>query len=738
MTNGHDAPVISRSSDFYNRWIIAQSISKVIQASPLDWSTRIGVYGGWGDGKTSLLNFLEKQQNDAGNIVIRYSSWGAGNELEAWDDFGRALIFGLDKAGINLGWFSRLKGRCHSWAGGLPGAGKLLGGAVKNITQIPGSDVGVEYASTIITKRLKITKFDVADIQSQLGMRKVIIFIDDLDRSDPAIIPKLLLILREVLDYSKFIFILAFDKAVVAKSLESYNAAWGSAQTNFLDKVVDFSFELPPPSLKQVCDLAYSQFALLAPFVPYEAIKDVRELLPSNPRKLKLLIRMVGSMSQEVDRHESSELDWNLILLFSLLRAESEPFTNTLLSEVISAGKFSWYQWKVLAQNTGAVEDAQITELMQRCPGINTPRVTILVNRLREACSLQSAEQITYMAMFALSPHNITWGEFKSFFKEWRLSKSRDLINQFIQERSIESGDQLANVEEEFIDTCLKYYALLLERAASISDGNEHYALILELNDLIELLDGCLLNAKTALVLRNEFLVEGWKNLYALLLQWRHFNANRGESDLRKLELDYLLRFADVINNPMPIYETLKPGAEFDIPLFDARSEDLKRGFTRSIADHIEGAAINSAYKFIREPGKIKKLRSKDDYFAEKFLLTNFDSPCFNEPHYRQFIEEVRKRLDTANVNEDAMDLLDIYLSNLRIDNYASGVIPNELGASLCKNSKLIIELWKLVISRPGQYRVLESIRERRKKLIAVGIPEKELEEPDWLMPREP
>ena len=123
MTNGHDAPVISRSSDFYNRWIIAQSISKVIQASPLDWSTRIGVYGGWGDGKTSLLNFLEKQQNDAGNIVIRYSSWGAGNELEAWDDFGRALIFGLDKVGINLGWFSRLKGRCHSWAGGTRTSG---------------------------------------------------------------------------------------------------------------------------------------------------------------------------------------------------------------------------------------------------------------------------------------------------------------------------------------------------------------------------------------------------------------------------------------------------------------------------------------------------------------------------------------------------------------------------------------------------------------------------------------
>lgn len=129
MATGHDAPVGDRADDFYNRWAVATAISRVIASSPLEWSTRIGLFGRWGDGKTSVLNFLEKQQRAVGNIVIKYSPWGATTEAQVWKDFGGSLIKGLSANGIYLGKWDRLlqKIRPHSEkiAIGTEAAGKL-------------------------------------------------------------------------------------------------------------------------------------------------------------------------------------------------------------------------------------------------------------------------------------------------------------------------------------------------------------------------------------------------------------------------------------------------------------------------------------------------------------------------------------------------------------------------------------------------------------------------------------
>ena len=56
---GYDAAVEVRELDDYQRWPVAMAISNVIDTAPREWSTRIGLYGQWGDGKTTVLNFLQ-------------------------------------------------------------------------------------------------------------------------------------------------------------------------------------------------------------------------------------------------------------------------------------------------------------------------------------------------------------------------------------------------------------------------------------------------------------------------------------------------------------------------------------------------------------------------------------------------------------------------------------------------------------------------------------------------------
>jgi predicted KAP-like P-loop ATPase len=114
------------------------------------------------------------------------------------------------------------------------------------------------------------------------------VFIDDLDRTDPTVVPKLLLALRELLDVPKFVFVLAFDRGTVSRALAEYNTAWGPSGEAFLEKIIDFPFELPTPTPGQVKALAVRQFGELCPFVPLDRLNEVAALLPDNPRRLKL------------------------------------------------------------------------------------------------------------------------------------------------------------------------------------------------------------------------------------------------------------------------------------------------------------------------------------------------------------------------------------------------------------------------------------------------------------------
>src|SRR5687767_12561327 len=59
---------------------IAQAIHRVIARTPLKWSTRIGLHGSWGTGKTTVLNYLQQIAEKNGDIVVRFSAWSAGGE----------------------------------------------------------------------------------------------------------------------------------------------------------------------------------------------------------------------------------------------------------------------------------------------------------------------------------------------------------------------------------------------------------------------------------------------------------------------------------------------------------------------------------------------------------------------------------------------------------------------------------------------------------------------------------
>lgn len=728
---GHDAPVTDRSEDYYDRWPIAKSISNIIATAPLQWSTRIGLFGPWGDGKTSVLNFVEQQQREAGNIVIRYAPWGASTPEEVWKDFGKVLIAGLKRHGVKLTLWARAVHLVKALGtkaitAVLKGIGKLA----ELTGHAPGASAGANFASTLIGDKLTFTKEDMLRLIQQLDRRRVVVFIDDLDRTEPSVVPKLLLVLRELLDFAQFAFVLAFDRKIVATALERSNPGMEKSGESFLDKVIDFRVELPEPTADQVRRLGLFQFGMLCSFVPRESVEAVAKLLPTNPRKLKLLARMIASTKKEVERHDADELEWGVILLLALIRTESEGFASRLLSITIdNDGEYDWIENYDPKMDQATRRKAELETLLKEFPELDArkERIEQLVGAWRQEIPIIPGERIRYQAMFALAPHCITWGEFKQFLVKWRLDKRADIISAFVGERVNASEARPETVQNELSETVLGHYATVLEKASGVQSKSDHHGLLEEGADSLELILQCLTGHSPVCAISREQLTNRWERLYGIALQWCHFNSNDGEPALRAAEVQALVKLGQAIGDPMSIYEKLSPGRSQDSYF----NKKIKAAMNDALRAVFEPEARSAALSYVTTPGEIQRLRSRDERFAARFLLASPKSPLF-KTHKAALMEALEARRHTSGVVEDASDYLSLLLSALEHGDQVN-CTADERKAFIKDHPDFMRLIWSLCVSEPSQFRMLKHLRDERVTLVECGILDADLLQPDWL-----
>ena len=93
---GYDSAQRLRKDDDLGRWRFAAEIAEVIRSTPADWSARIGIFGKWGEGKSTVLHFLEEMLKPEGNIVFNFTPWAVQELDELWEEFGNALLEALE------------------------------------------------------------------------------------------------------------------------------------------------------------------------------------------------------------------------------------------------------------------------------------------------------------------------------------------------------------------------------------------------------------------------------------------------------------------------------------------------------------------------------------------------------------------------------------------------------------------------------------------------------------------
>lgn len=247
-----DLPILKATEDIFDRSKIVATITKIINSKTQKEHScfTIGIYGKWGEGKTSILNLIEEQLQSNTNIVIsKFNPWFFKDQESILLDFFNS-INGTD---IGIDFINKLKQYGPIASMGISGIINML---------IPGLGNLANNATQSFLE--KLPSLEINPVERKLELNKIIkksgkhlvVFVDDVDRLDKKEIHTLFKLIKQVANFSNTIFIIAMDKDIVAKSLASefeYGEAFSGY--NFLEKIIQLQIYLPQLQQGQLLQL---------------------------------------------------------------------------------------------------------------------------------------------------------------------------------------------------------------------------------------------------------------------------------------------------------------------------------------------------------------------------------------------------------------------------------------------------------------------------------------------------
>jgi hypothetical protein len=278
----------------------------------------IGILGEWGVGKTSLMQTmfekLEAKRN--GVIPVWFNAWRCERErnlaiiplLEAL--MGEIKDKDLKKTITNIAKSITLK--C--------GPIEFEPGKVGSQNQVE-EDLYYDNLKAIETTLEKTDK-------------KIVVFIDDLDRCAPDKILEVLESTKVFLDIKGFVYVLGLNSEVVVKAIDQKYEAMGINGEDYLEKIVQIPFRIPDWNVSDrgefLTDLIDKEIdsAYQKTFREYKDI--IKEVIEKTPRQLK---RFINTYICEQEVFKGKKLDQTNHLILTILKFKWYDFYQNLFNE---------------------------------------------------------------------------------------------------------------------------------------------------------------------------------------------------------------------------------------------------------------------------------------------------------------------------------------------------------------------------------------------------------------------
>ncbi len=331
-----DVPISCSQENLLGIENYAKALSDFIlhSATPLT----VGIQGEWGTGKTSLMNLI--RENLAGHEIA--SSW-----VNTWE-YSLFKQSGETTPAVLRGMLEKLKESCgDQWtlSSDITEKAKrvssflssLANQAIKNQTgvDIKKATTDGESNSTTYTD-IAYVKKEISEIIQKLiddpknKFKKVVFFLDDLDRIDPPSAVEILEALKNVFDIPNCIFVLAIDYDVVIKGLEKKFGVKTDKNErefrSFFDKIIQVPFTMPVGAynIDKLLKKKFQELNLticIDDELDKNYLKLVNLTVGGNPRSIKRYINtysLLTKISQLSDAGKEPLVDFCLFALLGI------------------------------------------------------------------------------------------------------------------------------------------------------------------------------------------------------------------------------------------------------------------------------------------------------------------------------------------------------------------------------------------------------------------------------------
>jgi KAP family P-loop domain len=256
---------------------IADALAEIVMVSAPRFA--IGLFGGWGSGKTTLMQAIEAQLDDSRAIAVRFSAWRYEKEehliVPLLDTIRDALIVwgtgrkghqqAAQKTAKTIGMVMRSILAGSSVKLGVPGAIDFSFDANKALAaaeQRSQANAAARVPRSSYHASFRALKEAFEEFAGPDANRRIVVFVDDLDRCLPESALQVLESMKLFFDLDGFVFVVGLDRDVVETVIDSkfprvQQADGDTAATTirgfeYIKKIFQVPFPLTPVVLDQL------------------------------------------------------------------------------------------------------------------------------------------------------------------------------------------------------------------------------------------------------------------------------------------------------------------------------------------------------------------------------------------------------------------------------------------------------------------------------------------------------
>jgi predicted KAP-like P-loop ATPase len=228
-----DAAVRTRAQDQFKRYPFAERIAQAIAGRSDSSSLVMSIYGEWGSGKSSVLNFIVAALADRPIIPMVFNPWLFSGEEQLLAGFFAQLtdvVASLDSVALEAA---------------QRAVSNYSRQVVERVARFEAQGTPRQVESLTSQAALEGYKQELGELLRTAGKR-ILILIDDLDRLDKQEIQAMLRLVKLTGDFNYTTYLLAFDEEMVARAVgERYAGGGKAAGRRFLEKIIQVPLRLP-------------------------------------------------------------------------------------------------------------------------------------------------------------------------------------------------------------------------------------------------------------------------------------------------------------------------------------------------------------------------------------------------------------------------------------------------------------------------------------------------------------